>query len=79
MTSCDARIRPLPGDTEIRCEREDEHSEHSGTLRDYARPGSATAINWQDNDRRTFYGTWPGRCPVGGCVLPAGHPRGHAT
>jgi hypothetical protein len=79
MSSCDARIRPMPNDTEIRCERDDDHTEHRGTLRDYAWAGSATMLDWQDDDRRTFYGTWPGRCPEGGCVLPAGHPRGHAT
>lgn len=79
MTDCDARIRPMPNETEIVCEREDEHTEHRGTLRDYAGPGSATVIDWQDDDRRTFYGTWPGPCPEDGCVgLPAGHPRGHA-
>lgn len=75
---CDARIRPLPGNDEIQCEIEGEHAEHNGTLRDYAFAGSATVITWQDDDRRAFHGPWPGRCSVGYCTLPAGHPGGHA-
>jgi hypothetical protein len=72
---CDARIRPLATDVEIRCERDDEHSTHRGTVRDHTRPGSATVIDWQDDDRRTFRGVWPGHCATVWCVLPAGHPR----
>lgn len=34
-------------------------------------------IHWQEDDRRTFTGEWV-ECPQQGCVLPAGHPRGHA-
>ena len=79
MTSCDARIRPMPNDTEICCDRDDNgHTLHIGTLRDYAWPGSATTIDWDEGDRRTFHGDWPGPCPSAGCVLPAGHPRDHA-
>jgi hypothetical protein len=76
--ACDARIRPFAGDTEVRCQRNDAHTEHDGNLRDYAWPGSVSTIHWQDDDRRTFYGEWPGRCGLGGCVLPANHPGDHA-
>lgn len=77
MSSCDARIRPFPNPTEIRCEQEDGHDGlHVGVLRDYAYEGSETTIDWEDGDRRTFYGEYPGPCTkTDGCVLPAGHPR----
>ena len=76
--NCDARIRPFP-EAEIQCERDDAHNEHRGTLHDYAWPGSTTVIDWFNEDRRTFHGDWPGACGEGGCVLPSGHERGHAT
>ena len=77
--TCDARIRPFPNDTEVVCERDDEHRMHKGTLRDYAYPGSATEIEWDEDDRRTFHGEWPGACDSAGCVLPARHRGDHAT
>ncbi len=79
---CDARIRPLPDDTEIVCESTAPHErDHAGMLRDYAGPGSETLITWDEHDRRTFHGEWPGKC-VGdihtSCVLPTGHRGNHA-
>lgn len=74
---CDARIRPFPGMDEVACEKPDgEHAMHAGALRDYAYPGF-TRVEWARDDRRSFHGPWPGPCPEAGCVLPAGHPRGH--
>jgi len=88
MSSCDAKIRPFPGPTELTCEVELEGAHtHSSTLRDYAYPGSASEIHWMEDDRRNFHGDWPGRCVtvVGSgataapsCVLPAGHRGNHA-
>ena len=76
--TCDANIRPFPGVVEIRCEQPAGHDGmHSGTLRDYAYPGSATVVEWAADDRRSFTGEWPGVCDKWGCILPAGHPRGH--
>lgn len=75
---CDARIGPFMGDTEVTCGEAGEHTMHVGVLRDYAWPGSATQIDWQEDDRRTFHGEWPGRCAAGGwCHLPAGHCGDH--
>lgn len=77
--SCEAKIRPMPNDTEIECGLEPGHTDaHSGVLRDYAFPGSATTVTWYDDDRRNFRGEWM-ECPERGCILPAGHPRGHAS
>ena len=80
MATCDARLRPFPNDTEIRCEKsgESEHYEHSGMLSDYAYPGSKTWISWFEDDRRCFRGEWPGPCDTEGCVLPSGHRGNHA-
>jgi hypothetical protein len=76
--TCDARLRPFPNDTEIRCGKlPGTHPTHEGTLRDYAYPGSATTFTWQDDDRRNFYGEWPGQCPEN-CVLPLHHRGQHA-
>lgn len=77
--TCDAKIRPLPDPTEIRCDGNHEPSAegHAGTLRDYAYPGSATLISWHERDRRNFRGDWL-ECPERGCILPAGHPGNHA-
>ena len=75
---CDARIRPFPGSSEIECGLPGDHDgKHEGVLRDYAYPGSATTIGWLPDDRRSFVGAWPGPCATAGCILPAGHPRGH--
>lgn len=87
-TTCDARIRPfahINPDVEVACDRPEPagHTQHAGTLRDYAYPGSATRITWLDDDRRSYVGSWPGPCgrPTergqlsGPCTLPAGHPR----
>jgi hypothetical protein len=81
---CDAKIRPMPDDTEVECviiqhaQLNPYHSvQHHGDLINYAYPGSSTRISWFENDRRNFHGEWPGRCPLRGllapCVLPAGH------
>lgn len=75
---CDARLRPFPGMDEIACELPgDDHAMHAGALRDYAYPGSVTTVKWARDDRRSFHGSWPGPCSEAGCILPAGHPRGH--
>lgn len=78
---CDARIRPMApvNDTEVGCEEEDDHARHRGMLRDYAYPGSVTSLHWDEDDRRTFHGEWPGDCPSDGCTLPLGHRGNHAT
>lgn len=75
MSACPARIAPMRpvNDTIIDCERTDEHTTHSGTLRDYAYPGSATTISWQDGDRRNFTGDLIDCFATPGCILPAGH------
>lgn len=83
MTACTAAIRPLPNDTELRCERTaPEHLRHAAKLRDYAYPGSETLVSWDDADRRTYHGEWPGHCQhvdgKGPCTLPAGHRGRHA-
>lgn len=80
---CDAAIRPLPNDVEIRCHVDHpippdrhfiENVEHEGTLHDYAGPGSTSMIVWFETDRRTFHGEWPGPCSKPNpCVLPNGH------
>lgn len=78
MATCDARIRPFPNVTEIACELEGGHQPwHKGTLRDYAYPGSETVVKWEEGDRRTFHGEWPGDCPTPECVLPVNHHGGH--
>lgn len=83
-SECDAAIRPFPNDTEVRCEVTENHARiHEGALRDYAYPGSQTAIQWSEDDRRNFHGEWPGLCQHGGwdastCVLPRGHRGNHA-
>lgn len=77
---CDAKIRPFPDATELACNCDHAHgdSEHHATLRDYAYPGSATMITWFEDDRRNFRGDWV-ECVEPGCMLPGGHPRGHAS
>lgn len=76
---CQARIRPFPNVTEIRCDDTESHTgTHRGVLRDYAYPGSETVLAWEPDDRRSFTGEWS-PCSSAGCVLPGGHPRGHAT
>lgn len=78
-TACDAKIRPFPDDTELACEcTAADHTEHHSTLRDYAYPGSATSIHWQDEDRRTFRGDWRS-CVATDCILPADHRGSHAS
>ena len=78
---CDAKIRPFPHDTELRCNREEkEHDKvpHRAALRDYAYPGSETVIHWWEDDRRNFRGEWKNCDEFVGCVLPGGH-RGQHT
>lgn len=77
--TCDARIRPLPNDSEVACEVEHDITPglgHGGTLRDYAYPGSVTVVEWLEDDRRTFHGAWPGPCSDA-CSLPSGHRGRH--
>ena len=78
---CHNRIRPAwpIQPWQIECELKHGHpGPCAGMLRDVAHPGSATRIIFDAGDRRTFTGPWL-ECPVRGCVLPAGHPRGHAS
>lgn len=76
--TCDAAIRPFPTSTEVRCEVEGTHPEHSGILRGFAYPGSETKIGWFETDRRNFHGEWPGWCKgKSGCPLPDGHRGSH--
>lgn len=76
--NCDAHMRPFPNDTELSCELGvDDHDTHHAVLRDYAYPGSTTTIEWNDADRRTFHGPWPGECDVEHCPLPSGHHGNH--
>jgi hypothetical protein len=79
--TCDTKIRPFPNDTEISCDLEPGHDgSHHGVIRDYAYPGSATEMSWENSDRRTYHGDWPGRCEhYAGCVLPSGHRGAHAV
>lgn len=63
----------------VACGLEDGHDgDHRGAWR-HNYPGTAgtTNVTWQEVDRRTFRGDYIG-CPDRGCVLPTGHPRGHA-
>jgi hypothetical protein len=79
--TCDAKIRPFPGNTEIGCDRDADHdltSPHSGILADYAYEGSRTSITWKEDDRRNFRGEWT-PCPSPGCILPATHGGRHAV
>lgn len=77
--TCAARIRPMAAlsPTEIVCDEAGDHSMHRGTLRDYAYPGSATIVQWAEDDRRTFHSEWPGDCS--GCILPLGHRGRHVS
>lgn len=81
--SCDAAMRPFRpvNDTEVHCDSPMPcATTHRGTLRDYAYPGSATVIEWIENDRRTFHGDWPGGCiDDASCILPLGHEGNHAS
>jgi hypothetical protein len=73
---CDAAIRPFPvgNETEVRCEESHRDEKHSGTIRDYAYPGSETVISWVESDRRNFHGPWPGYCFRNlNCTLPRDH------
>ena len=78
---CEARIRPMVpiNDTELRCEMAT-HADpkHVSTLRDYAFPGSATVVQWLDDDRRNFTGPWV-ECIRPGCILPSNHRGEHAS
>lgn len=77
--TCEAKIRPFPNPTEVRCELPDDgHAKHQATLRDYAYPGSATTMDWFEDDRRTFRGEWT-HCDESTCILPAGHQGRHAA
>jgi len=76
--NCDAKIRPFTGPAEVACEIDTPGPhQHRGTLRDYAYPGSVTAIIWHEDDRRTFRGEWQ-PCTDRPCTLPANHHGRHA-
>lgn len=76
---CDARIKPFPTAVTVMCERMVGHGErHRGRLLDYAYPGSETAIEWMEADRRTFRGDWS-ECDSPGCILPSSHRGRHAA
>ena len=88
MSECDAAIVPFPvpatgvGAREVRCKLPAGHDPdgHAGTI-----PGTQTALNWMESDRRNYHGTYPGMCPLraskqvgagrtsGPCILPTGH------
>lgn len=83
---CDAKIRPMrpAAEVEVQCELPgDDHAQHSAIIRDYAYEGSQTVIQWLENDRRTFRGTWQ-QCPnkhrpdMTQCILPNRHRGDHA-
>lgn len=89
--TCDAKFRPFSSinDTELQCELEHHGeslapvTEHQATLRNYAFPGSAMIVFWQEDDRRTFRGEWaPCLWKQTGtgmqCVLPNQHRGEHA-
>lgn len=78
LSQCLAKIRPFPNDYELSCERLGPHTTHKGTVRDYAYPGSETIIDWEEDDRRTFYGTWYPCTKTAGCILPVNHRGGCA-
>lgn len=68
--TCDHGLRW--GDITVSCAREMGHDDdHQGSLH-------ATKIGWLDGDRRDFTGDDPGPCPSTSCILPNGHPGGHA-
>lgn len=77
---CDAKMRPFPNPTELVCDLDAGHAKrHESVLRDYAYPGSATTISWDEGDRRTFRGEWtPCTWPTG-CILPGTHTGNHAA
>lgn len=79
LEQCEAKIRPLPNPTELRCEKPAGHDGdgHTAVLADYAYPGSRTRIEWMEGDRRTFRGEWE-PCPEV-CSLPAGHRGLHVS
>ncbi len=76
---CTAKIRPFRpvNDYEVTCERTDLHNSHRAVIRDYAYPGSATELDWRDEDRRTFRSEWA-ECGWTDCILPGGHHGDHA-
>lgn len=73
--TCNAKIRPFPNDIEVECTKELPHSVyHQGIIHDQAYPGSETTLTWQESDRRTYHGRWPGECEkTGNCAMPDGH------
>lgn len=76
---CNSKIRPfrLLNETEIKCnKRLHETGPHTGALLDYAYPGSATLVEWAQDDRRSFQGTWA-PCKNPGCILPLDHNGSH--
>lgn len=81
LTKCDRRLgwntptRTLVLDCTLDVDHPDPHLarwEHG-----FPNTPGYTMISWLEDDRRTFLGDFI-ECPSPGCVLPAGHPRGHA-
>ena len=82
MADCDARLGWNNAATVrmvVDCDLPAGHSDaHRGPwTHNYPNTDGVTVINWLEDDRRTFRGEFI-ECPDPGCVLPAGHPRGHA-
>lgn len=86
MNQCPCKIRPMfpVNAAEIQCSLGEGHDteQHTGALRDYARPGSLTEVTWLKGDRRNYTGEWE-RCPKDAsgqaCILPAHHNGSHAA
>ena len=81
VEQCAARIAPFVPihAAVVECREPAGHAgKHQGVIADYAYPGSRTILSWLDSDRRNFTGEWI-ECPLPGCILPAGHPREHAS
>lgn len=79
MGKCNAKIAPFPDKSVIvLCDRSDErHDSHTGTLLNYAGPGSKSNITWWEEDRRNFRGEYI-PCDDNRCTLPKDHRGQHA-
>lgn len=75
MEQCTAACRPFgPDGLQVRCEQPQGHPGlHSGHPRQ-----TVTLLCWDETDRRTYHGAWPGCCAASvACVLPEGHRGSH--
>lgn len=98
LTRCEARVflvdRRLASDARdwlASCELDADHGPaHQGRLDHEVETYDGLTmtrpvITWDDHDRRSFRGTFPGACNYSSgpiqpfCVLPAGHPGRHAA